>query len=149
MNQQQAVEREEFLRSKWIGIVSRVSEAEGRLDLLEDNEKAYFAVQMLIGEVYSGGFSQYFINPISSHHRFAELALLQLGARHSLNLLREAKKVLFGDEPVPADWRERQKCVQRCEALSDLETEFYKDKDKLEQKVTALLTDIPTTRVLH
>jgi Domain of unknown function (DUF4375) len=49
----------------------------------------------LSGEVYNGGFYQYFDNTSADSYHYAELGLIRLGATHSLGLLQKAKEHLF------------------------------------------------------
>ena len=91
------------IRAMWRELVDKVYSPGGGFSSLSDVEKLYYAVNVLSGEVYNGGFDQYFFNTSAQDYRYAEFGLMQLGAKNSLRLLREAKHQLFGSCQVPKD----------------------------------------------
>jgi hypothetical protein len=104
---------------------------------LSEAEKLYFAVQLLEGEVYNGGFDQYFFNSSGSYYRYAVLGLKELEAAQALALLEEAKQILFNSADVPEDpghrrqlLRERSS-VARTQCLEQLDKLYWKDPDGL------------------
>jgi Domain of unknown function (DUF4375) len=54
---------------------------------LPRQEKLYFSVCILDGEVYNGGFHQFFFNYSGEHYHEAFFGLAELGAFHSRELL--------------------------------------------------------------
>ena len=125
-------------RALWWEIVDKVYNQEGGFAKLTDDEKLYYAVNVLRGEVYNGGFNQYFDNSSGEYYRHAELGLIRLGATHSLSLLREAKVALFGSACVPKDRTERFAALEQHVGqpnLDALDDEFYKDPDSLGEKL--------------
>lgn len=90
------------LRELWTSLVMRVYKTEEGFEGLTQNEKIYFAVDVLDGEVYNGGFDQYFWNSSGGFYNWAVNGLLELKAHNSLRLLTDAAKLLFDDE-VPED----------------------------------------------
>ncbi|WP_445363671.1 DMP19 family protein [Microbulbifer sp. ANSA003] len=121
-------------RAFWRDLVSRVYDEKLGFHTLTDDEKTYYAVNCLSGEVYNGGLVQYFDNSAGEHYKYAELGLIQIGATNSLRLLREAKAQVFGSDIVPTDRELRQiatdsDAIQK--SLDKLDDEFYTDTDEL------------------
>lgn len=107
-------------------------------------EQHYYAVSVLQGEVYNGGFDQYFGNSSGEHCANACAGLLELGATQTLALLEEARRLLFGTQPVPSDQGLRQLSMPTYEdepdldclaALDALDTQFYLDTEKLDERL--------------
>ncbi|TBW43488.1 DUF4375 domain-containing protein [Marinobacter halodurans] len=125
-------------RALWRELVDKAYNQEDGFAKLTDDEKLYYAVNVLSGEVYNGGFNQYFDNSSGEHYRHAELGLMRLGAKHSLSLLREAKVALFGSASVPKDRAERFAALEKQAeqpSLDGLDDGFYKDPDSLGEKL--------------
>ena len=125
-------------RSLWRRLVDKVYKQEGGFAALSQEEKLYYSANVLIGEVYNGGFIQYFDNSSGEHYLYAELSLVRLGATNSLKLLRKAKEVLLGSFPVPQDHAERWAAIRKHSDEPDLDAldvEFYKDTDQLDKKL--------------
>jgi hypothetical protein len=122
----------------WKELVSRVYNESKGFNSLSEEEKIYFSVNCLSGEVYNGGFNQYFSNSAGENYKHAELGLIQLEATNSLRLLRKAKQIVFGSSAVPKEQYLRQLATDSDEvstALDELDTEFYKDPDRLAEKL--------------
>jgi hypothetical protein len=122
----------------WKELVSRVYNESKGFNSLSEEEKIYFSVNCLSGEVYNGGFDQYFSNSAGENYKHAELGLIQLEATNSLRLLRKAKQIVFGSSAVPKEQYLRQLATDSDEvstALDELDTEFYKDPDRLAEKL--------------
>lgn len=125
-------------RALWRELVDKVYHREGGFSALSEAEKIYYAVNTLSGEVYNGGFIQYFDNTAGERYQYAELGLNRLSATHSLKLLRQAKTALFGSAIVPTDQAQRWSIIRKNTDEPDLDaldTEFYKDEDKLDDKL--------------
>jgi hypothetical protein len=71
------------------------------------NKVAYFAVCCFDGELYNGGFDQFFANSSGSYYQHALVGLEELGAQQVVELLRRAKQVLFDFAEVPTDTGQR------------------------------------------
>jgi len=130
----------------WHSLVHRVHDTPAGFSGLTPPEQTYFAVCLLEGEVYNGGFDQYFSNSSADYYSQAVDGLVELGAVHSLKLLRAAKDALFGANPVPPtqsdriavfpgmsdahvappDWSKR---------LDDLDRRFCEDPDRLGERL--------------
>lgn len=125
-------------RALWRDIVVRVHDDKQGFHTLSKAAQHYYAVNCLSGEVYNGGFIQYFDNSSGEHYAVAERGLEQIGALHSLALLQQAKQAVFGDHPVPTDRDQRLAATDNPTAearLNQLDDEFYKDFDNLDIKL--------------
>nr|WP_316643371.1 DMP19 family protein [uncultured Roseateles sp.] len=129
-------------RKYWRTLVDRVHRTSEGFDGLRPEEKTYFAVSCLIGEVYNGGFDQFFSNSSGEMYGIALAGLWELEANVTAGLLLRAKEVLFGDGLVPVDRSER--CSQMPtigndaapghKQLDELDRLFYEDPDKLGER---------------
>jgi hypothetical protein len=131
-------------RELWRALVER-SAAEPDLRSWSTQERRYFAVVLLEGEVYNGGFDQYFTNSSADHYQDAVVCLEELGAIQSLKLLQEAAAVLFDEQAPPTTqagrttlmkekfrWPEEdQPMPEWATRLEVLDDQFYKDPDRL------------------
>lgn len=124
-------------RALWRDIVVRVHDDKQGFQTLSEAAQHYYAVNCLSGEVYNGGFIQYFDNSSGEHYAVAERGLQQIGALHSLALLQQAKQAVFGDHPVPTDRDQRLYATDdpTAEARLNQLDEFYKDLDNLDIKL--------------
>jgi hypothetical protein len=129
-------------RKYWLALVNLVFETPQGIANLNHPEKTYYAVKCLVGDVYNGGFEQYFFNTSGDLYCYAIDGLHELGAENSVNLLLKAKEVLFGSAPVPIDQLSRRSIMitladdsgPTFENLSLLDAEFWKDPDQLAEK---------------
>jgi hypothetical protein len=123
-------------RALWRELVDKAHNQPQGFSGLSEDEKLYFSVGILLGEVYNGGFVQFFDNSSGEYYRYAELGLIQMGAVHSLALLRQAKTLLFGEAAVPKNRAQRCGAMQRAaEAEVDqIDSAFYKDPDGMDRK---------------
>ncbi|MCQ3000775.1 DMP19 family protein [Pseudomonas syringae] len=128
----------------WTALVNRVYNTPEGFSGLALAEQRYYAVSALQGEVYNGGFDQYFGNSSGDHFDIACAGLLELGATQTLALLEEARRLLFGIQPVPTDQGLRQLSMPTyaderdldCEAALDaLDNQFYKDAEQLDDRL--------------
>lgn len=132
-------------RALWRELVDKVYKQDGGFGALSEDEKLYYSVNTLGGEVYNGGFVQYFDNSSGEHYRHAKLGLVRLGATNSLRLLRKAKEELIGHGPVPQDQAERWAAIRKHSDepdLDSLDTEFYKDPDQLDKKLESFAIEV-------
>ena len=120
----------------WLSIVKHVHEEPNGFDSLAHADRLYYLLNVLTGEVHNGGFDQFFSN--SSGDRYAEtvLALTEVGAEAPMQLLLKAKQVLFHENDVPLDQRERLELMPTIStehplhdaanlALDQLDKDFY------------------------
>jgi len=127
-------------RKLWRELVHRVHDTDLGYAGLSDPEKKYFAVGLLEGEVYNGGFDQYFHNSSSDYYSDAEVGLEEIGAMQSLSLLRQAKQIVFGDAVIPEDTEQRREILlQRdfdsyAKQLDELDRLFWEDPDGLSER---------------
>jgi hypothetical protein len=131
-------------RALWRELVDKVHNRVGGFEALSEAEKQYYAVRVLVGEVYNGGFDQYFHNSSADYFRYAELGLMRIGATESLALLRTSKAVVFGDDSVPREksvrWM-RLKSTNDSPVLELLDSKFWTDPDSLETKLERFAYD--------
>jgi hypothetical protein len=116
------------------------------VDSFSEAERQYFAVGLLEGEVYNGGFDQYFFNSSADYYRYAIAGLQAMGAQQALELLLRAKQVVFGFEEPPQDTERRRAflrvSIDGCsERLGVLDALFWEDPDSLGSKVAQFAQD--------
>lgn len=139
------IERTCHYRALWRDLVEKVYSQNGGFNSLSKSEQLYYSVNVLNGEVYNGGFDQYFTNTSADNYRDAEYGLVRLGATNSIKLLRNAKEQLFGSNPVPKNQVERWELIQKLNKITNLDsldTEFYKDLDNLDGKLEAFALEV-------
>lgn len=132
-------------RKYWLALIDRIFNTSQGFAGLSQPEKTYYAVSCLIGEVYNGGFDQFFSNSSGDLYGLALDGLFELGAEKSAGLLVQAKEVLFGDRPVPVDRSKRLDLMPTVannshpawEKLDSLDRAFYEDSDQLAEKCMA------------
>ena len=134
----------------WLHIVGKVTPADG-FSKLTVPEQRFFAVRVLVGEVYNGGFDQYFFNSAADCYPSAVEGLLELGASHSLRLLRKAKEAVFGDDRLILETEKRRMLLQMKAqadsakqiqvALDQLDRDFWTDPDKLDELLEKYAND--------
>ncbi len=123
----------------WKDLIRRVFKTSEGFDGLRKEEQTYYAVSTLIGEVYNGGFDQFFSNSSGDHYLLALNGLRTLGADASTALLIAAKQVLFADRTVPIDRAQRMELMPTVQSesavewqqLEALDNAFWSDPDKL------------------
>ena len=138
--QQRAREASDPFWRLWRILVHRVFESPEGFGGLSAAEQLYFAVGMLEGDVYNGGFDQYFFNASGAFYSYAERGLLELGAAQSLEILKAAKHVAFGEAKVPQAAKERRERLrslprEASAALEPLDEAFWKDPDGLAMRL--------------
>jgi hypothetical protein len=121
------------------------------LENFSEPERRYFAATLLKGEVYNGGFDQFFSNSSGDYYCTAVDALEEIGALASLNLVREASNLIFGKRGPPVDRAERWQIMggktgrlaellkryRRASRLERLDKQFWEDPDQLEDRLIA------------
>lgn len=131
-------------RELWVSLAKRSSIDRSLADWSAE-EKVYFSACLLEGEVYNGGFDQYFSNSSGDYYRLAVKGLEELRAVHSLKLLREAAETLFGKEGPPDSQTDRWRIMnskarrlseavtrnRQASKLDRLDKQFSEDPDRL------------------
>lgn len=134
-------------RELWKWLVGK-AQADPGLVTLSPAHRHYFAVSLLEGEVYNGGFDQFFTNSSGDYFALASEGLQVLEAEKSLRLLREAANTLFGDELPSDDQQERWDAIGRhalaqggvdavAERLEPLDRAFCDEPDALVERLSA------------
>jgi hypothetical protein len=124
-------------RIYWRDLVARVYKSSAGLTQLSDVERQYWAVACVSGEVYNGGFSQYFHNSSGATYSAAVDGLQSMGATTSLLLLQKAKQMIFGFAEVPEESNARRTILAVAESdslyqrLDELDKQFWSDPDEL------------------
>lgn len=140
---QRELEKTDPLRKYWHVLVDRVYQPNLGYNSLAAAEKKYFAVALLEGDVFNGGFHQYFFNSSGSYYKDACAGLEEMGALQTLNLLERAKQIVFGFASVPPDTSKRRSLLQRCtndstsSRLEVLDQMFCKDPDNIAERSRA------------
>lgn len=104
---------------------------------MSEVERQYWAVGCLSGEVYNGGFDQYFHNSSGSTYNDTLKGLEAMGALASLILLQKAKQVIFGFQAVSEDTGVRRSMLtsvgdeSQQQRLNELDKQFWADPDRL------------------
>jgi hypothetical protein len=123
--------------------VLRVFETPEGFQGLSEPEKRYYAVCLLEGEVYNGGFHQYFLNNSGGYYEYTLLGLQEIDALQSLDLLKNAKHVIFDDESVSESAGKRMEFIlqgdsdERDKLLGEIDKKFWQDPDGLGPKIAA------------
>jgi hypothetical protein len=131
----------------WRDLVHRVHDGRDGFAGLSEPEKQYFAVGILHGDVFNGGFDQYFFNSSGSYYQHAVAGLEKMGANQACALLQRAKHVLFGFDEVPVDTASRRAKLiahgssSRTARLELLDHLYWEDPDELALKVAAFAKD--------
>jgi len=129
-------------RDYWKDLVRRINYAADGFDCLSPNEKTYYAVSILDGEVYNGGIHQFFFNHSGEHYQEALNGLAELGAFHSREVLIAAKLLLFPDCEMPRNTQLRREILNSCpnesstdRLLNELDNKYYENHDKLGERL--------------
>lgn len=112
----------------WKSLCKRVDNPALGFDSLPAPEKLYFAVCLLEGEIYNGGFDQYFTNSYADYFDYAVRGLEKMNDEVGLELTLKAKRLLFDANEVP----------KRQERLDHFETTRILD----DPEISRLLNDI-------
>ena len=135
-------------RELWKSLVHRVYKTDEGFGGLTSDEKVYFSVCVLDGEVYNGGIEQFFTNSSGALYNEAVSGLRLLEATHTLDLLFRAKKILFGDNDPSENREERWDAIRKYSednsepppdwaiALEEVEKAYVEDPDKLGVRLT-------------
>lgn len=139
-------------RALWVSLVERVYDTSAGYESLTDDERLYFAVGMMDGDVINGGTHQYFSNSSGDYHNDALSGLKILGAKETFDLITRAQYLLFDDATIPLNAEERWKTMKDypddeseplpdwCEELERIDSEYYTDPDALNDLLLAFAT---------
>jgi hypothetical protein len=126
-------------------LIDRVCRSPHGFDGLSDAEKLYFALTLFQDEVNNGGFHQFFFNSSGAYYNLVESTLVTLDEPTILELLHQAKQIVFPDVDVPADLKTRRGPLGLAEPdspqpeyvnrLDDLDRRFYSTPDTLTAKL--------------
>lgn len=128
-------------REMWHSLVVRVHKTNSGFEGLSTDEKVYYAVSILDGEVHNGGLHQFFWNSSGELFPHVVSGLEVLGAYDQLELLHRAEQILFPDGAVPIDWDERRRHLlsiesdPRAKDLDEFDRAFWKDSKTLQAKL--------------
>ena len=140
------------MRELWTSLVMRVHKTDEGFEGLTQDEKTYFAVGVLDGEIYNGGMDQYFWNSSGSLYSWAVDGLLELKAHKALRLLTDAAKLLFDGE-VPEDREARASAIRKLPEdkavpipewavrLEQIDREYCEDPDGLGARLEAFASE--------
>lgn len=131
-------------RALWISLVEKSSNNSNLAGWTQD-EICYFCVRLLEGEVYNGGFEQYFSNSSGDYYKYSLLGLETLGAVNSKNLLQKAAAAMFEGAVPPESQMDRWRNMEResdsdddsqttpewSSTLDKLDAQFWADPDRL------------------
>jgi hypothetical protein len=137
--------RESPEHKHWLWLVDQVYRTEDGFAKLSRENQLFFATNLVIGEVYNGGFDQYFRNSSADYFNFAVEGLITMKASTSLALLMSAKTLIFGDFGPPSSTSERRKVLHNQgesrqvavgKELEKLDKDFWANPDQLSERMT-------------
>jgi len=128
-------------RELWMSLVKKCSNDPG-LSKFSIAEQRYFAVSLLEGEVYNGGFDQFFWNSSGDYYALAVAGLEEVGASSSLVIVKKAAETVFGTSGPPADQARRSSFVKHLD-LND----WTRSSAKIRMASASGWTRTPKTRV--
>jgi endogenous inhibitor of DNA gyrase (YacG/DUF329 family) len=88
-------------------LIDRVWHSAAGFDGLSDAEKSYYALTLFQNEVNNGGFHQFFFNSSGNYYNLVESGLVSFDEPSTLELLHQAKQIVFPESDVPTDWETR------------------------------------------
>jgi hypothetical protein len=134
------------VRELWVSLVKRVHQTENGFEGLSADEKIYYAVGCLEGEVYNGGMHQFFTNGSGALYSVAVDGLLELRAHEALRLLTSAANLLF-DNGVPEGRQARFDAIKDypkdtelpyppwVDELESIDKQYWQDPDGLGERL--------------
>ena len=145
-------DRTDRYRRLWLSLVQQVHYSPDGFDGLSHPQELYFAIGCLEGDVYNGGFHQYFFNSSGSYYAYAEEGLIAIGASQTLELLQNAKHVLFASDAMPVKITDRRKALQdllktqsetakSSQELDDLDSRYWRDAESIDARMKVFARD--------
>jgi len=98
-------------RSLWEDIVTKAHGSTPLYANLSESELTYYAVESLYGEVFNGGFNQFFCNSSGDLYAKTLEGLSDIGDLRTLNILTSVKESMFGQDEVPVTQTTRTRLV--------------------------------------
>ncbi|WP_295630623.1 DUF4375 domain-containing protein [Novosphingobium sp.] len=100
-----------------------------------DQEAKYFSMALLEGEIYNGGFDQYFSNSSGGYYLRAVGGLRDIKAFSTLNIVEEAAQLIFGSLAPPKTQEDRWRIMyDKSNELSAFTPNFNSEKlEKLDK----------------
>jgi hypothetical protein len=123
-------------------LIERVCHSPSGFDTLPDAEKLYYALTLFQNEVNNGGFHQFFFNRSGSYYDLIENGLVRFNELRTLELLHQAKNIVFPEIAVQGDTRTRRDlgpapAGDLMNKLNELDQCFYRCPDSLSAKLKA------------
>jgi hypothetical protein len=136
-----------------VGDVVRKRRDQVGYEMLSQSEKTFLCVWGLEGDVYNGGFEQYYFNRAGDHAHDAVESLGAIGARSAQETVRQANG-LFGPGGPSPNREMRQKQLdslnqQIKDKMAELEKEYVKDNDKVQDLLTEFVRKNPSAFSLN
>lgn len=129
-------------RAMWLRITEKMRPGMFGIDrnvaILSEEEKVYFAANLLKRNVRNGGLEQYFRVTDSSVENLVEPSLIRIDDKRSLALYLQAKELLFGGQNLP-EWGEKREEIiydqSKARELVELNTKFWDNIHTLDKKL--------------
>lgn len=96
----------------WSALIKKAHHPHYDYDRLSDDEKPYFSLAILAGEVRNGGVQQFFTNSSGSLYSEVVKALDRFGHHEVLRLFKQATRILFEDIEPPKDRMQRWEAIK-------------------------------------
>jgi len=122
----------------WRWLVNQAYRTASGISGLSVENQNYFAAFLLEGEVYNGGFHQYFGNSSADFYPYALRGLKEIGVLECRDIVIAAKEVLFGESDVPATQPARWVLIEkmgprRQKELTALDRRFNSEKGPMRE----------------
>ena len=123
-------------------LIDRVCNSTGGFEALSESEKLYYAMTLFQNEINNGGFHQFFFNSSGSYYELIENALVTFDEPQTLDLLHQAKQIVFPEIAVSVDTEARRDLMpppanDLMNKLNDLDQRFYRSADTIRPKLEA------------
>lgn len=124
----------------WRSLIYRINDPKLGFESLSDSEKLFYSVCELNGEVYNGGFEQYFTNSSAENLNYAIKGLTVMRDYISLEILKNVNSLLFGALPVPLNYETRLEFLSSnvdfesktiTKKLDEFDAEFIKNSNEI------------------
>lgn len=128
-------------------LIDRVCHSPGGFNGLSDPEKVYYALTLFQNEINNGGFHQFFFNSSGAYYDLIENGLVTFDEPQTLELLSQAKAIVFPAIAVPVDTEQRRNLLPVADPsaptpawmtkLNELDQKFYRSPNVLTAKLSA------------
>jgi hypothetical protein len=123
-------------------LIDRVWNSPGGFEALSESEKLYYVMTLFQNEINNGGFHQFFFNSSGSYYELIENALVTFDEPQTLDLLHNARQIVFPEIVVPVDTETRRGLLpppdpHLMDRLNELDQRFYRSADTLTPKLEA------------